>query len=43
MEMLKSFTDSQDFDMFNPLSKVLSCALLHIVRNQEKTASIAKL
>jgi len=40
MEMFK-FSQKQDFDKFNPLSKVSSCALVQIVRSQEKTALIA--
>jgi len=36
------FLQKQDFDIeFNPLSKVSSCAMVQILRNQEKTAPIA--
>jgi len=35
--MLQIFT--QDFDMFNPLSKVSSSTLVHIIRNQENYAT----
>jgi len=35
------FSWKQDFDEFNPLSNVSSCALVQIVRDQEKTARIA--
>jgi len=40
MEMLQIFTETS-FDEFNPLSKVSSCGLEQILRNQEKTAPIA--
>jgi len=43
MENASNFhcSQKQDFDEFNPLSKVSSCALVQIVRNQENTAPIA--